>query len=205
MEIIDSRRIAAPRKLVWDALNDPEILRQSIPGCQSLNKTSDSEMEAVVAVKIGPVSANFNGKVTLSNLVPPESYQIDGEGSGGVAGFAKGGAKIRLEAEGDDATTLHYTISAQIGGKLAQLGARLVEGTARRLAVEFFEKFNELIADKTTISPTISTKMAVNDLRVPVQHAWNYKHFSNRLPAPFPIAVGAILLVVACVLWFMVH
>ncbi|MCX8505841.1 MAG: carbon monoxide dehydrogenase subunit G [Alphaproteobacteria bacterium] len=205
MEIIDSRRIAAPRKLVWDSLNDPEILRQSIPGCQSLSKTSEHEMEAVVAVKIGPVSANFKGKVTLSNLVPPESYQIDGEGSGGVAGFAKGGAKIRLEAEGEDATTLHYTITAQIGGKLAQLGARLVEGTARSLAGDFFEKFNDLIAANAPESKTKSSKLAVSDLRVPVQHAWNYKHFTNRLPAPFPIAVGGILLVVAGVLWFMVH
>ncbi|MDI9348918.1 MAG: carbon monoxide dehydrogenase subunit G [Candidatus Symbiobacter sp.] len=209
MEITDSRRINAPRSAVWEALNDPDILAQAIPGCQGLTKTSASEMEGVVAVKIGPVSANFKGKVTLSNLNPPQSYQIDGEGSGGVAGFAKGGAKIRLEADGEDVTLLHYTVTAQIGGKLAQLGARLVEGTARRLAGEFFDKFSELIGTEPVESgeSVESSRPApvAPSLRVPVQKAWDYRLFTNRLPAPYPIAVGGVLVVVAAVLWFMLH
>lgn len=203
MEITDSRRISAPRQAVWEALNDAEILRQSIPGCQSLTKNSDTDMEAVVAVKIGPVNASFNGKVALTNLEPPESYQIEGEGSGGMAGFAKGRAKIRLEEDGTDATILHYTVTAQIGGKLAQLGARLVEGTARRLAGEFFEKFGELVAPTAASAAPAGGKSAPAPIMpVPVHHAWNYRHFANRLPAPLPLTVGALLLLVAAVLWF---
>lgn len=149
MKMADSQRIQAPRDTVWAALNDPEVLRQSIPGCQELVKSSDTDMEAKVQLKIGPVKATFNGKVRLEDLNPPESYRIAGEGSGGVAGFAKGGATVRLEADGEDATILHYDVDAQIGGKIAQLGARLIDSTAKRLAGEFFTTFGNVVAPQT--------------------------------------------------------
>ncbi len=142
MDLTGDYRIPAPRETVWAALNDPEVLRVCIPGCEELNKTSDTEFVARVIAKIGPVKAAFGGKVTLSNLDPPNGYTISGEGQGGAAGFAKGGAKVQLEAvDGGAATVLHYAADAQIGGKLAQIGSRLVEGTARKLADEFFAAF----------------------------------------------------------------
>ncbi len=145
MDMSDSRRIEAPRKVVWAALNDPEVLRACIPGCESINKLSDAEMEATVVLKIGPVKASFGGKVNLSNLDPPRGYTITGEGQGGVAGHARGGADIRLEAAGE-ATILHYDVKAEVGGKIAQLGSRLIDSTAKKLAGEFFEKFAQQLA-----------------------------------------------------------
>ena len=144
MDMSGSQRIEAPRQTVWEALNDPEILRQCIPGCETIEKTSPTEMNAKAVLKIGPVKATFNGKVTLSDLDPPNGYTISGEGQGGVAGFAKGGAKVRLEDDGR-ATILHYDVKADVGGKIAQLGARLIDGTARKLAGEFFEKFGAVV------------------------------------------------------------
>jgi hypothetical protein len=142
MDLTGEYRIPAPRETVWAALNNPEILKACIPGCEELNKTSDTELVAKVVAKIGPVKAAFGGTVRLSDLDPPNGYTITGEGQGGAAGFAKGGAKVRLEAvDGGAATVLHYAADAQIGGKLAQIGSRLVEGTARKLADEFFAAF----------------------------------------------------------------
>jgi hypothetical protein len=142
MDLTGEYRIPAPRETVWAALNNPDVLRACIPGCEELNKTSDSEFVAKVVAKIGPVKASFGGKVTLSDMDPPNGYTITGEGQGGAAGFAKGGAKVRLEAiDGGTATVLHYAADAQIGGKLAQIGSRLVEGTAKKLADEFFAAF----------------------------------------------------------------
>jgi carbon monoxide dehydrogenase subunit G len=146
MQMIDSQRIPAPRAVVWAALNDPEVLKRCIPGCESLTMTSPTEMEAKVTLKIGPVKATFGGKVTLSDLDPPNGYRIAGEGSGGVAGFAKGGAVVRLADDGADATVLTYEVEAQIGGKLAQLGSRLIDSTAKKLAGEFFEAFAAAVA-----------------------------------------------------------
>jgi len=144
MDMTGSQRIEATREVVYAALNDVDILRQCIPGCETVEKTSDTEMTAKVTLKIGPVKASFSGKVTLSDLDPPNGYTITGEGSGGAAGFAKGGAKVSLEADGE-ATVLHYTVSAQIGGKLAQLGGRLIDATSKKLAGDFFEKFSEIV------------------------------------------------------------
>jgi carbon monoxide dehydrogenase subunit G len=145
MQMNDSQRILAPKQKVWAALNDPLVLKQCIPGCQNLEMSSPTEMTATVVFKVGPVKATFGGKVTLSDLDPPNSYRISGEGSGGVAGFAKGGASVRLESETPDITILHYEVDAQIGGKLAQLGGRLIDSTSKKLAGEFFTAFGAVV------------------------------------------------------------
>jgi hypothetical protein len=152
MQMQDSQRIPASQDKVWAALNDPEVLRKCIPGCQSLEMTSPTEMTATVVFKVGPVKATFGGKVTLSDLDPPNSYRISGEGTGGVAGFAKGGASVRLEAESAEITILHYEVDAQIGGKLAQLGGRLIDSTSKKLAGEFFAAFGEVVGNTAAAS-----------------------------------------------------
>lgn len=134
-------QLAAPREVVWDKLNDPEVLKACIPGCESLEKLSDNEFQAVATNRIGPVKATFKGKVTLSDLDPPNGYRISGQGDGGIAGFAKGGATVSLAPADGGGTLLSYAVEAQIGGKLAQLGQRLVNGAAKKLADQFFEKF----------------------------------------------------------------
>lgn len=143
MEMTGSYEIPADRETVWAALNDPEILRESIPGCEELERVSDTEMQATVVQKIGPVKARFKGTVTLENLDPPASYDIVGEGQGGVAGFAKGRAHVELEELPGGHTRLTYTAQAQIGGKLAQIGSRLVASTAKKVADRFFANFAE--------------------------------------------------------------
>jgi carbon monoxide dehydrogenase subunit G len=153
MEMTGEYRIAAPREKVWAALNDPEILKASIPGCQELEKRSDTEMAAKVVSKIGPVKATFLGEVTLSNINPPSSYTISGEGKGGVAGFAKGGADVALTEEGA-VTVLRYTAKAQVGGELAQLGARLIDATAKQMADQFFGAFAERVGGGAPVPAT---------------------------------------------------
>jgi len=153
MDMTGSHRIEAPRERVWAALNDPEVLRQCIPGCEEVQKLSDTEFTARVNAKVGPVSARFNGKVTLSDLDPPQGYKIAGEGSGGAAGFGKGGATVRLEEDGPAATLLTYEAHAQVGGKLAQLGSRLVDGTARKMADDFFSRFSALVGAAAPAEP----------------------------------------------------
>jgi carbon monoxide dehydrogenase subunit G len=147
MDMIGEERIGAPRQLVWEALNDPDILRQCIPGCQSLEWTSPSELAATVKLKIGPVSASFSGGVTLADINAPESYTILGEGKGGIAGFAKGHAKVTLVDEGAE-TLLQYSAQAQVGGKLAQLGSRLIGSSSQKLATQFFADFNKAVTEK---------------------------------------------------------
>ena len=137
-------QLAASRQAVWDKLNDPAVLKASIPGCEELEVTEDQGFRATVKVKVGPVSARFKGKVTLSDLDPPNGYKITGEGEGGVAGFAKGGADVAL-ADKDGGTLLTYNVEAQIGGKLAQLGQRLINGSAKKLADEFFSNFAKAV------------------------------------------------------------
>lgn len=145
MEMTGERRIPAPREKVWNALNDPEVLRTAIPGCQSLEKLSDNEMKATAAVRIGPIAARFTGLVHLSDLDPPNSYRISGEGQGGVAGFAKGGAEVNLADDGDF-TLLRYAVNAQVGGKIAQLGGRLIDASAKQMADNFFDRFSAEVA-----------------------------------------------------------
>jgi carbon monoxide dehydrogenase subunit G len=132
--------LAADREAVWAKLNDPEVLKTCIPGCQSLEKTSDNEMQAVAKVKVGPISAKFKGKVTLSDIDPPNGYRISGEGEGGIAGFAKGGAVVGLQPF-EAGTKLVYDVEAQVGGKIAQLGSRIVDGVAKKMADQFFTNF----------------------------------------------------------------
>lgn len=167
MELVSEQRILASRERVYAALNDPAILQQCIPGCESLDKVSDTEMTATVTLRVGPVTAKFKGRVTLSNLSPPESYTITGEGTGGAAGFAKGSAAIRLVEEGD-ATLLRYEVRADVGGRLAQMGGRLIDSTARALAGRFFEEFRarvESAGAATSIHeapPLVATGQAAN-------------------------------------------
>ena len=138
-------QLLAPREEVWVKLNDPEVLKACIPGCEELNKVSDTEFQAVATTKVGPVKARFKGKVHLTDLDPPNGYKISGEGDGGVAGFAKGGATVVLTPK-DGGTSLVYNVEAQIGGKLAQLGQRLVAGAAKKLADDFFTKFASMVS-----------------------------------------------------------
>ncbi len=160
MDLTGEYRIGAPRDTVWAALNDPAILKASISGCDELTRVSDTEFTARVIAKIGPVKAGFGGKVTLSDIDPPNGYTITGEGQGGAAGFAKGSAKVQLESqESGRATLLKYTVAAQIGGKLAQIGSRLVEGSAKKMADEFFAAFTEQVL--TALPATALTPDAV--------------------------------------------
>jgi uncharacterized protein len=136
--------LPVPPQTVWEKLNDTETLKACIPGCEELTKSSDTEMSAVATVRIGPVKAKFKGKVTLSDIDPPNGYKISGQGDGGVAGFAKGGASVKLTPK-DGGTLLAYDVEAQIGGKLAQLGQRLVNGAAKKVADEFFQNFAKAV------------------------------------------------------------
>ncbi len=145
MDMTGERRIAASREQVWAALNDTEVLRTSIPGCDTLVREEDGSLRATASVKIGPISAKFAGKVKLLDLDPPNGYRIEGEGQGGVAGFAKGGATVGLAQDGAE-TVLSYAVKAQVGGKIAQLGARLIDATAKQMADAFFDRFAAQIA-----------------------------------------------------------
>ena len=154
MDMTGEHTIPASRLTVWEALNNPEILRQCIAGCEEIEKTTPTEWAAKVVAKVGPVKAKFAGKVTLSDLDPPNGYTITGEGTGGAAGFAKGGAKVRLADMPDGAgTVLAYTVQAQVGGKLAQIGSRLIDSTARKYADDFFVRFAEIVGSGAATAP----------------------------------------------------
>ena len=142
MKMDGTERIPAPREAVWAALNDPDVLRKCIPGCQSLEKVDDTHLTATVQVKMGPVKASFDGEVELTNIEAPVSYTIRGQGKGGVAGHASGGADVSLMEAGEE-TELSYDVDAKVGGKIAQLGSRLVDSTARKLAKQFFGNLRE--------------------------------------------------------------
>ena len=140
MELIGSRLINADRATVWEGLNDPDVLKACIPGCSEMIRDEEGDFTAIVTQKVGPVKATFKGAVTLTEIVPQESYTITGEGKGGAAGFAKGGARVSL-ADAEGGTELSYEVEARVGGKLAQIGSRLVDGFAKKMADKFFENF----------------------------------------------------------------
>jgi carbon monoxide dehydrogenase subunit G len=197
MDMTGEHQIKAPRPVVWAALNDPAVLKQSIAGCEELVKTADTEFQAQVTAKVGPVKAKFSGKVTLSDLDPPNGYTISGEGAGGAAGFAKGGAKVNLENTADGGTLLKYQVHAQIGGKLAQIGSRLVDGAARKMADEFFKAFAAVVEGQSaaTAAPTAGgiAEPAMAPAAIPAAEP------SKGLP---PIVwIGGLIIVAAIVVW----
>jgi len=145
MQMSGEYRIPAPRQAVWDALNDPEILKQCIPGCEELVRNGENGFNAKVVAKVGPVRAKFGGTVELSDIDPPNGYTISGQGQGGAAGFAKGGAAVKLAEDGED-TVLSYTVDASVGGKLAQIGSRLIDATSKKMADDFFSRLAEVVA-----------------------------------------------------------
>jgi uncharacterized protein len=181
--------IPAPRQKVWEALNDPAILQQCIPGCETIEKLSDTELQAKVVAKVGPVRAHFGGKVTLSDLDPPNGYKISGEGSGGAAGFAKGGAAVRLSDEGQG-TRLTYKVDAHVGGKLAQIGSRLIDATARKMAEDFFARFSALLA-----APAAAPAAAAEAVAAPPPVA-------ARKGLPPIVWVSGLIVLIAVLLYF---
>jgi uncharacterized protein len=181
--------IPAPRQKVWEALNDPAILQQCIPGCETIEKLSDTELQAKVVAKVGPVRAHFGGKVTLSDLDPPNGYKISGEGSGGAAGFAKGGAAVRLSDEGQG-TRLTYKVDAHVGGKLAQIGSRLIDATARKMAEDFFARFSALVA-----APAAAPAAAAEAVPAPPPAA-------ARKGLPPIVWVSGLIVLIAVLLYF---
>lgn len=183
MDMSGEFRLPVPREKVWEALNDPEVLQECIPGCESLERISDSDFSAEMLSKVGPVKAKFATKLTISEPNPPVSYSISGEGKGGAAGFAKGGAEVSLAEDGAE-TVLRYTAKVQVGGKLAQVGSRLIDGTARKMVDDFFGKFAELL--------TVATEP--EDAIAPQPEA-STSH-SKRIAA-----VVGLVLIVALVVW----
>lgn len=191
MEMTGEQRIAAPRQRVWEALNDPEVLRACIPGCQSLERDGDNGFTAVAEVKIGPIGARFKGAVTLNDLDPPNGYTIEGQGNGGIAGNAKGSAKVRLSDDAGGGTLVSYNVDAQVGGRMAQLGGPIIDATAKQLAGKFFSRFGEIVGGTAEAAPapaptapTTAPAPAATPLAepVPVHHA---------VPAAAPAAAAA--------------
>jgi carbon monoxide dehydrogenase subunit G len=195
MDMTGEQRIAARREIVWLALNDPDILRACIPGCQELVKTSDTEMTAVAVIKVGPISARFQGAVTLSELDPPNGYRITGEGSGGMAGNAGGGAVVQLVEAGDD-TILKYEVSAQVGGKLAQIGGRMIDSTAKSLSAAFFKSFAAEIAARYGAGEENLGAVAASSTPAPIRANAPASAAPQSSPAGLPrlLLLGALLL-----------
>jgi carbon monoxide dehydrogenase subunit G len=159
MEMTGEQRIALPQQKVWEALNDPQILKACIPGCESIEKVSDNEYKVAMTAAVGPVKAKFSGKLLLSDLNPPNSYSLAFEGSGGAAGFGKGTAQVSLQSEGNE-TLLTYKASATVGGKLAQIGSRLIDGVAKKMSDDFFARFNQTVATPAAAEPVAGTPPA---------------------------------------------
>jgi carbon monoxide dehydrogenase subunit G len=180
MEMTGEQRIAAPRQRVWEALNDPEVLRACIPGCQSLDRDGDNGFAAVAEVKIGPIGARFKGAVQLNDLDPPNGYTIDGQGNGGIAGNAKGSAKVRLSDDGGG-TLVSYNVDAQVGGRMAQLGGPIIDATAKQLAGKFFSRFGEIVGGEA----------AVPAPEAPVTTGETAAAPAAAVPAPFAIPAPA--------------
>lgn len=200
MEMTGERHIAAPRQRVWEALNDPAVLQAAIPGCESVERTGEDSFQARASLKLGPMSAKFGGKVMLSNVNPPASYTISGEGQGGAMGFAKGGADVALEEAGPNATILRYNVKAQVGGKMAQLGARLIDSTAKSMADQFFDRFAAQLAPPAPAEAPVAAAPAISETgwvagspmdKVSRLLAMRVAGF----PVQVPLGVGAMLVV----------
>ena len=201
MDMSGDRLIEAPRATVWEALNNPEILKACIPGCETIEKLSETEMKATAAVKLGPIAARFAGKVRLSDLDPPNGYTISGEGQGGVAGFAKGGAKVTLRDEAG-ATRLSYEVQAQVGGKMAQLGARLIDSTAKQYAETFFTKFSAIVAPPPVAAP--AAEPAYHLAHEDHDHDPSNPHYFG-LPLGVLLAAGVAIIAVGITLTKLFH
>ena len=196
MDMTGEYRVSAPQDRVWEALNNPEILKQAVPGCTEMEKTNDTTFEAKVTAKVGPVKANFIGAVTLSNIDAPNGYTISGEGKGGAAGFAKGGATVTLEPDGDG-TLLKYSLNAAVGGKLAQIGSRLIDATAKKMAADFFNRFGEVVASNSDISNGIDVPTATD--RFPGTASLSSSKDGSRGLHPF-VWVGGVIIITLIVL-----
>ncbi|MBV9191288.1 MAG: carbon monoxide dehydrogenase subunit G [Betaproteobacteria bacterium] len=196
MEMTGEQLIAAPRKEVWDALNDPQMLKTCVPGCESIEPTGENEFQVLMVARVGPVSAKFKGKLTLSDIKPPESYSLSFEGQGGAAGFAKGGANVRLESVAGDKTRLAYDVKASVGGKLAQIGSRLVDAAAKKVADDFFRTFNAKVGaaqggeDVTVLLPPSKKEAAEEEATVvmvmPKEEPPEEEHHDDDHPHPIP-------------------
>jgi hypothetical protein len=148
MQLTSQQTLPVAQDLAWQALNDIELLKESIPGCESITSIGENEYETLLTAAIGPVKAKFKGKLKLADLQPPNAYTIQFEGQGGAAGHGKGNAQVRLEPQGPNSTLLHYTVNASVGGKIAQVGSRLVDMAAQKLANDFFESFNQKLQQR---------------------------------------------------------
>lgn len=217
MKMTGEYRIAAPRSRVWDAINDPEILQHCIPGCEAITRNTATDWTASVTAKVGPVKARFQGNIRLEDLDPPSSCRIVGEGSGGAAGFARGEATVQLDADGADATVLRYSAQAQVGGKLAQIGSRLIDSFAQRYADDFFAQLAAILggdrvlavaAAEQPLAPAPSARadvapraaVTVQDRSDPVVPAPAAKRFDSQ---SFTIVVLALLLVFMTIMYAM--
>ncbi len=210
MDMTGERRIPAPRQMVWNALNDPEVLRSCIPGCETLVAESPQDMRATAAVRIGPIAARFNGKVHLTDIDEPNGYMISGEGQGGVAGFAKGGARVHLAEESAVVTLLNYTVQAQVGGKIAQLGARLIDSSAKSMADTFFDNLTKELTAKMGPSPDRAFPSAPSAAAIPVspaavpRPAVNWWHMIPREPLGYPLVAWIGVAIWLCILFIIV-
>jgi carbon monoxide dehydrogenase subunit G len=206
MDMSGERRIPAARTRVWDALNDPEMLRAAIPGCESVTRTADDAFEAKLALKIGPMAAKFGAKVKLENIDAPASYTITGEGNGGAMGFAKGGADVALEELGPEETMLRYTVKAQVGGKMAQLGARLIDSTAKQMSDQFFDRFAAALTPPAPTEEAAPAATAPAAPRAPITAPAGISIFDLLPEAPLGIpllawAGGAIWIVILALMF----
>jgi uncharacterized protein len=203
MDMTGEYRIPASRETVWKALNDPEVLKQCIPGCEELEKKSDTEFAAKVTAKVGPVKAKFGGAVKMSDLDPPNGYTISGEGTGGAAGFAKGGAKVALKQDGTD-TVLSYTVNATVGGKLAQIGSRLIDSTAKKMANDFFAKFAEVVGGAAPEPVPAAVGAAVAPPAASVAPASGPAAVTSIEPKGLPVVVWVtgVIVILGLLMWF---
>ena len=193
MKMAGEFRVARAREAVWEALNDPAVLKECLPGCQEIERTSETGMTATLTVKVGPVKATFAGAVTLSDLDPPNGYTLSGQGQGGAAGFASGEARVALVEDGGE-TVVRYDVDAKVGGKLAQIGSRLIDSTARKLAGQFFDSLAETLA--AAEEPATEAAPALAPEEAPMPTAEPRQGLATALWVSAAVVVAAILILV---------